>query len=590
MPLDGIVISALVNELNDTLEFGKIERVHQPENDAIILVVRKYREQHKVLLSVNSNYPQVCLTDKKRENPAKPPMFCMLLRKYLQGGKILEVSQNAFDRIITFKIESRDELGKTAIINLVVELMGKHSNIILVNSETNKIMDSIKRVPEHVSSVRQILPNLSYTEQPMVKTNLFDSSFDDFMNTINEDDTDKQVYKFLYTKYQGISPTIAREIIVRTGLFEDIYFSELSTVQMQDLWTTIDWLKTLVQHKKFQPNVIFDKHKNSVDFSSIILKRFSSEDYRIVVKETMSQTIESYYYNKSRENKYKQKSTNLRKTIQTRLNRLYKKSTKLKEELYFAENSDIYKIKGELLIANLHTLTSGMSEVTVTNYYEADAPELTIHLDVRLTPSENAQRFFKRYNKLKTAIIEVKHQLEEAKAEIDYLENVSSAIETSLDVSNLDSIRDELAEQGYLKKRVQKKVRKEKKKATLLEYRSSQGYRIIVGRNNTENDYLTLKYASNSDTWLHTKIIPGSHVVIRAEGKEVPYETLEEAAKIAAWHSKARASENVPVDFTLIKNVKKPSGAKPGMVIYSTNQTLYVTPVEEEVVKLFAKK
>lgn len=590
MPLDGIVISALVKELQETLEFGKIERVHQPEEDELILVVRKYREQYRVLLSVNNQYQQVCLTDKKRDNPTTPPMFCMLLRKYLQGGKILSVSQAGFDRIIHFRIESRDELGSSTVNTLIVELTGKHSNILLVNEETQKIVDCIKRIPEYVSSVRQLLPNLPYTGQPLEKSNLFKTDFDTFKAEVNKSEQDQQVFKFLYQKYQGISPVIAREILVRSGLFEDIYFSELTFDQMLQLWQTIEWLKKLINHTKYQPNIVFDNHHQSIDFSAILLKRYSSDDFRTVVKGSMSQAIESFYYQKARENRYKQKSTNLRKVLNTRLNRLYNKIQKLKEELYYAENADIYKIKGELLIANLHMLAKGMPETKVINYYEPDAPEITIKMDVRRSPSENAQAYFKRYNKLKKALTEVKHQIAEAKHEIDYLENVMTAIETSVDVSNLDNIRDELVEQGYLKKRPQKRGKKTKKRITPLEYRSSQGYRILVGRNNTENDYLTCKYASNSDTWLHTKIIPGSHVVIRAEGQEVPYETLEEAAMIAAWHSKARDSENVPVDFTLIRNVKKPNGAKPGMVIYTTNQTLYVTPDESEIVKRLVKK
>jgi len=590
MPLDGIVISALVNELNETLEFGKIDKVHQPEDDEIVIVVRKFRNQHRVLLSVNNNYQQVCITDKKRENPTKPPMFCMLLRKYLLGGKILEVKQHEFDRIIIFRIESRDDLGKTTINNLVVELTGKHSNIMLVNTETNIIVDCIKRVPEHVSHVRQVLPNIPYSEQPMVKSNLFDIDFPEFMEEINKENKDQQIFKFLYTKYQGISPTIAREVLVRANLFEDIYFSELDHDQMYTLWQTIDWLRKLVTHHKFQPNIIYDGKNQSVDFSSILLKRFSGDAYKTVVKTSMSHAIESFYYQKSRENKYRQKSMNLRKVLSTRLNRLYKKMQKLKEDLYYAENSEIYKIKGELLIANLHTLSKGMSETKVINYYEPDAPEISIHLDLRLSPSENAQRYFKKYNKLKKALSEVKHQMIEAKHEIDYLENVMTAIDTTIEAQNLDAIRDELVEQGYLKKRPKKSGKKVSKRILPLEYKSTQGFRILVGRNNVENDYLTLKYASNSDTWLHTKIIPGSHVVVRAEGKEIPLETLEEAAKIAVWHSKARESENVPVDFTQIKNVKKPHGAKPGMVIYSTNQTLYVTALEEEIVKLLNKK
>ena len=583
MAYDGILMASLADELNERLAGSRIDKIHQPEPDALVIHIKAPGEKHKLYISANSNLPHMTLIQRKMDNPLKAPMFCMLLRKHLAGGRILSVGQHALERVIYIDVESRNELGDLAVKRLIVEIMGKHSNIILIDAKDDTILDSIKRIPFSVSRLRQILPGLKYELIPADKENLRVSEKDDFLSRVDGTSKPTKVFKWIYMNYQGFSPAISMSICFQAGIPEETDIKDLTSNQTDALWTGLDSLKSCILQKMYTPVIVKENETGKyMDLSAFRLNHYLEPDYETVVKERITDVIEEYYEKKDQVNRMLHKTQNLRKFLSQRIDRLLNKLQKLKEEQLYAENAEESKIFGELILANLYQIQKGMHEIKVLNYYDPDSQEIIIKLDSRLSPSENSQKYFKKYNKLKTAQDKLAVQIEEAEADLAYLEQVQSAVELSSDPANIEEIRQELIESGILKKKHQTKGKK-KSKFEPLTYMSSDGFEILVGKNNLQNDYLTLKLASNKDMWLHTKIIPGSHVIIRTKGEDVPEQTIYEAACIAAWHSKGRLSGQVPVDYTHVKNVSKPSGAKPGMVIYTTNQTLYVTPNQEDV-------
>ncbi len=583
MAYDGILMAALTHELKERLVGGRVDKIHQPEQDALIIHIKSYKEKLMLYISANSNLPHMTIIEDKMDNPLKAPMFCMLLRKHLTGGRIVDVKQHGLERVVMIDIESRNELGDMSIKRLNVEIMGKHSNIILTNAEDDVILDSIKRIPISVSRVRQILPGLNYTFMETDKLNLLETDETDFIGRIQASTKPTPVFKWLYMSYQGLSPALSRSLCFQAQLDESGDILALSSDDRCALWTALATLKAHIADSTFSPVIIKAQDSGKyIDLSSVSLAHFTPQDFEVVQMDSISATTNEYYGKKDKVNRMLHKTQNLRKFLTQRIDRLNNKLQKLKEEQLYAENADDSKLLGELIHANLYQIEKGMHRVTVQNYYEENAPEITINLDSRLTPSENAQRYFKKYNKLKTAQDKLLVQIEEAQSDLDYLEQVMTAVELSSDPANIEEIRQELVETGIMKRKHQKKT-KGSTKLKPMHYLSSEGYEILVGKNNLQNDYLTLKLASNKDMWLHTKIIPGSHVIIRTRGEDVSDQTIYEAACIAAWHSKGRLSGQVPVDYTLVKNVSKPNGAKPGMVIYLTNQTVYVTPDEDDV-------
>lgn len=582
MPFDGLVINSLVSELDSALKYERIEKVYQPEDDEIILKLR----DKKLLLSVNSNFPHFCLTKFQKSNPLNPPMFCMLLRKHIQGGKIISINQIEFERIVEISIDSYDELGNQVLKKIYIEIMGKHSNLILVDSQSQKIIDSIKRIPSSVSRIRQLLPGLKYEFPPSQnKVNLLLVDFKDFYEILLKS-PNKSIYKVLYKSFQGISPLYAKEICERSNLDPDMICKNIDDTGWNSFWDSIAGFKKLINNKSFSPNIIIDSlEKKIIDFSSILLKVFENNNYIISSKESMSIAVEEYYYEKNKYERIREKSLNIKKFINTRLERLYKKIQKQKEELLIAHDADRYRIYGELLLSNLHKISKGMNEIEVENFYEG-MTKIKIPLNIRLNPSENSQDYFKKYNKYKSALKKVQAQIQETELEISYLENVLTSINNAEDLNDIEEIKQELIEQNYIKKKIKGNQKKRVSESQFSKYISSDGFNIQSGKNNKQNDYLTLKIASKNDIWLHTKDIPGSHVIVFSKGEKVPHTTIIEAAIIAAYNSKGRYSGNVPVDYTMVKNVKKPSGAKPGMVYYDNFKTVYVTPKENEIEKL----
>lgn len=583
MALDSLVVKNIVYELSNKLIGGKIDKIHQPENDEISINIRNNKENFKLILSSSASNPRVYISnDYKKENPINAPMFCMLLRKYIQGGVITEISQIDFERIIKISVESFDELKEKTVKEIFVEIMGRHSNIIL--TQNNKIIDSIKRIPPSVSRVRQILPAQTYSLPPSQnKLNPLDKiSFTSFQKEIKS--FDGSVEKSIYSKFLGISPLVSKEICYRANVDFNYNTNELGFEKFNNLYESFCDLFENIKNNNFNPCVIIDEKKDKiVDFSSVNLTLF--ENLKNIKNESISKTLEYYYTTKDIKERIHQRSTDLRKSISIKLDRLQNKLKKQNQELKEASNAESYKIKGELITSYIYMIEKGMEKVKVSNFYDENFEEIEIKLDKNLTPSENAQKYFKKYNKLKTAKKEVSSQIEISKQEIDYLENIILSIENCESLDELLDIKLELSKEGYIKN-YSKNKKEVKTKTSPLEFVSSDGFKILVGKNNKQNDTLTLKTASNDDIWLHTKNIPGSHVIIKTENKEVPENTIFEAAMLSAYFSKSKMSSQVPVDYTKRKNVKKPNGAKPGMVIYETNNTIYVTPTEEMVAKL----
>ena len=588
MALDGLVIHSIVDELHKKLLGGKIDKVYQPENDEIVLHIRNNKENFKLVLSCSASNPRVYLaSDYKKENPINAPMFCMLFRKYIQGGNIVNVSQVDFERIIKISVESFDELKEKTTKDIIIEIMGRHSNIILTHSSNNKIIDSAKRIPPSVSRVRQILPGQTYVLPPKQdKLNpITDISLNTFVDTLSS--FDGPIFKAIYSKFLGISPVIAKEICFRANIDENLLVSEISSDDISKIYREFHNLFKYIKDNIYNPCMVIDTSIDKVlDFSCINLSLFSN--LSIINDDSISKILENYYATKDIKDRIHQRSSDLRKSISIKLDRLYNKLNKQEKELIESENADIYKIKGELITSYIYMIEKGMESVEVANFYDPEYKNIKISLNTNFTPSENVQKYFKKYNKLKTAKKEITSQMEITKEEIDYLENIMLSIENCENLAELMDIREELGKVGYLRSKNNSK--KETKLTTKPhEFVSSNGFKILVGKNNKQNDHLTLKVASNEDIWMHTKNIPGSHVIIKTEGKEVPDKTIFEGAMLAAFFSKSKMSSQVPVDYTKKKNVKKPNGAKPGMVIYDTNNTIYVTPTEELVAKLKSK-
>ena len=585
MALDGLVIHSLAHELTTKLVGGKIDRVHQPENDELVLYIRNNKENFKLVLSSSASNPRIYIAnDYKKENPIKAPMFCMLFRKYIQGGIITEISQINFERIIKISVESFDELKEKTTKDIYIEIMGRHSNIILV--QNSKIIDSIKRIPPSVSRVRQLLPNMTYELPPAQdKINpIKGTSIKSFINILRE--FDGPIYKGIYSKFLGISPSVAKEICHRANLNPNDNGNDKTRDELSVLYRMFSDLFTNIKKDEYNPCIVIDENVDKViDFSCINLSYLDGNKF--IKNDSISQIIEDYYKTKDFKERVHQRTADLRKSISIKLERLYHKQKKIEKELRDADNADEFKVKGELLTSYIYMIQKGMESVEVANFYDPNYSNIRIALNKNLTPSENAQKYFKKYNKLKTAKIELTSQIAICNEEIEYLENIMLGIENCENLEELDDIKDELIKLGYAKAPFRYKAKKDIDPTTKPnQFTSSDGFKILVGKNNKQNDYLTLRIADPEDLWMHTKNIPGSHVIIKCAGKEVPDNTLLEAATLAAYFSKARLSSQVPVDYTMKKHVKKPSGSKPGMVIYETNSTIYVTPTEELVVKL----
>jgi len=537
-----------------TLVGGRINKIHQPYTLDLTMSIRSERKNITLLASANAMYARLHLTEETTNNPSEPPMFCMMLRKHLEGGFIESIEQLGRDRIVLFRIRSRNELGDEEAKKLYIELMGRHSNIILTDGQ-DRILDAIKHLPLSQNTYRTIMPGMTYQLPPQPdKVDPLTGDIDHALSRIdwNAGKIDRQLLGI----FSGISPQIAEEVVHRAKLANRTSIKQ-SLAELLDELSGPYVLQRLANGKeRFAPVRL-----TSGDVTE-------SKEYA-----TSGKLLDAFFHEKANRDRVKQQAADLERFIKSEYDKNKLKQTKLMRDLEATEKADELRHKGELLTTYSYQLVRGMKEASVVDYYDEDGGEITIELDPRFSPNENAQRYYKRYNKLKTAKIEVAKQLEKNEAEIQYFETLLSQLDVA-SPKDIQEMRDELVEGGYLRERSKKK--KKTTTPVLEAYVSSTGIPFSVGKNNKQNDYATFKFARRSDTWLHTKDIPGSHVIIQHESPDET--TLLEAATVAAYFSKARSSSQVPVDFTEARYVKKPSGAKPGFVIYTDQTTVYVTP------------
>ncbi|RBP39185.1 Rqc2 family fibronectin-binding protein [Garciella nitratireducens] len=583
MAFDGIIIKSLINELNQTLYNGRIEKIYQPETDEIYINIRNNRNNYTLLLSANANNPRIYLTKLQKSNPTIPPNFCMLLRKHLTKGKILSIRQPLMERIIEIDISTMNELGDIEIKTLIIEIMGRHSNIILIYKNNQKIIDSIKRVGSNMSRYRQVLPGKKYFYPPSQnKHNPLSINKEDAKKLLEQFPSIKKIEKFFIESFTGISPLIAREICFISGIDGDDSIEALTEKQKKYLLNSFFDIMQLIKAHHFSPIIIYNKTQtNIIAFSVIPLRQYDHLPQKSFL--TTSNLLEKFYYEKDKLERIKQKSSDLLHHLNNKLERSYKKLEVQQNEYKKSQKASIYKLYGELITANIYSLKKGLDTAILSNFYSQKQEKIKIPLNPNLTPAQNAQKYFKKYNKSKNAIKQLNTQIQNTKEDIYYLESQIENLKNCTELEEIQEIKEELKKEGYLAKS-NKKSSKDSFPSTPLHFISSNGFDIYVGKNNRQNDFLTLKFASENDLWFHTKNIPGSHVIIKNNtGKEIPEKTLLEAASLAAYYSKSRNSNKVPVDYTKVKYVKKIKGAKPGMVIYENNQTIYITPEKEKI-------
>ena len=591
MPFDGLVLSAVKQEL-DTLIGGRVERIYQPSKDEVVLNIHRPGGKQRLVLSAHAYKTRVHTTTQSKENPLSAPLFCMVLRKHLEGGRICWFSQPGLDRVLTIDIEARDELGQMSHKHLVCEIMGKHSNIILVDPVQNTIIDGIKRYSHSVSRHREVLPGRVYLPPPeQKKQNPLLLTEDSFREYLLSGSLDAKVANIMQKNFEGLSPLICREVVYRSGLASDLILDHCGEHELIMLWKALASIIEYTQKGNFYPVILRERLGLPVDFAAFDISHL--EGYTRDT-DTMCSVLDQYYtsiYNLDLINGQKQ---GLNQVVNKEIKRLQKKLSIHRQSLIDAEDAGKYKLYGELLTANLYRVSPTETEVELENFYHPQGESIIVYLDPQLSPSENAQSFFKKYLKAKNTKVAAEELAKQAQAELDYLESIEISIAQGVTVAEIAEIKQELVEQGLLKdnsRRINpKKDKKDREKPRPMNFCSTEGIQIMVGKNNRQNDYLTMKIASEVDIWLHTKDIPGSHVIIRTEGKKVPENTLIEAATLAAYFSKARNSANVPVDYTARKFVHKPNSAKPGYVIYDKQKTVFVNPEEEILEKLTVQK
>ena len=576
MPLDGITLNLLKNELSQYIIGSRIEKIHQPSKDELVFHLRSREGAYRLLVSASANSPRLHLTANAPENPAVPPMLCMLLRKHLSSAVITDIRQLGLDRVVFIDLAGTNEIGDSVTFALCVEIMAKHSNIILINSEGN-IVDAVKRVDFTQSSVRQILPSLKYELPPRQnKINIAETSVDDIVNTVKSK-KGKYLSSAILDTAEGISPLIAREI-ASLVCGSDIAAEELNEIQTERLCKQLEEIKNILSGGNAVPTMLMRDSVKPYDFT---FKDITQYGFAVSAKEfeSFSQLLDDFYYEKDRFERTRQRSQSLLKLLSNASARTARKLQSRQAELDACADKDTLRINAELILANQYRLEKGSLFYDLENFYNNNEP-VRISADPALSPSANAQKYFKEYRKAKTAENMLGELIEQSEQELAYLESVIDSVNRADGYSELAEIRNELYEQGYLKRAKNDKSKKAKPLPP-LEYVSDDGYTILVGRNNVQNDILTFKTASKDDSWFHTQKIPGSHVVVIGNGDIIPELTCRQAAALAAYHSGGRESSQVAVDYTEVRSLKKPSGAKPGKVIYHTYNTMWVTPDRE---------
>ena len=570
MAFDGITIANIVTELNQTITGGKINKIAQPENDELIITIKNQRKQYRLFLSASASLPLIYLTETNKPSPLTAPNFCMLLRKHIGSGKIIAIEQPGMERIIRFTIEHLNELGDLCTKYLIVEIMGKHSNIIFSN-EKDQIIDSIKHVSAHMSSVREVLPGRPYfIPETQSKLNPFVLTEEIFQEKIFPRPVN--VAKAIYTSITGISPLMAEEVCYRAGIDGGIPTDGLEDVERVHLAHTFLRMVDDIRDGHFEPNIIY-KGKEPVEFACFPLSQY--QDYRAVSYPSIFPVLETYYAEKNIVTKMCQKTVDLRKIVQNALERNVKKYQLQQKQLKDTEKKEKYRVWGELLNTYGYEVEPGAKSMEALNYYTNEM--IQIPLDETMTPQENAKKYFDKYSKLKRTKEALDTLLQETGDEIKHLESIAASLDIASSEEDLVQIKEEMMEYGYVKR---KNTGGKKVKVTSRPYHyiSSDGYDIYVGKNNFQNDELSFKFASGNDWWFHAKGQPGSHVIVKSKNEELPDRTFEEAGKLAAYYSKGRQAPKVEIDYTQKKNLRKPTGGKPGFVVYYTNYSLLIEP------------
>ena len=567
MAFDGITIANIVHELNRNLLDGRINKIAQPETDELLLTIKTPGGQRRLSISASASLPLIYLTEGNKPSPMTAPNFCMLLRKHINNGRITKIWQPKLERIIHFEIEHLDELGDLCKKELIVEIMGKHSNIIFCNDD-GTIIDSIKHVSSQISSVREVLPGRTYfIPDTMEKSDPLSVSFAEFQRVLTE--KPMPLAKAVYTSFTGISPVVAEEICYLSGIDSALTPRELSEDLLTHLYRQFTLYFEEVTAGHFSPAIYYHGAEPK-EFSALPLTHFSQ--YIRKEYDSISRLLEDYYAEKNTLTRIRQKSFDLRRVVQTALERNRKKYDLQAKQLRDTENREKFKVYGELIHTYGYNLEPGAKKLEALNYYTNEM--ITIPLDSTKTPQENALKYFEKYNKQKRTFEALTSLIEETRDDISYLESVSNALDIALSEDDLTQIKEELIESGYIRRKFTKK--KVKITSKPFHYLSSDGYHIYVGKNNLQNEELTFHFASGNDWWFHAKGIPGSHVIVKTNGEELPDRTFEEAGKLAAYYSKNRGSEKIEIDYIEKKHVKKPKGGKPGFVVYYTNYSLMI--------------
>lgn len=567
MAFDGITIAGIVSELQEKMEGGRIYKIAQPEKDELILTIKNQKEQVRVLMSADASLPLIYMTQQNKMSPLTAPNFCMLLRKHLQNARIISVLQPGLERIVKLELEHLNELGDICKKYLAIELMGKHSNIIFYDDK-GMIIDSIKHISGMVSSVREVLPGREYfIPQTQDKAELMAADGESIKQTLQG--KVMPIFKAIYTSYTGISPSIAHEICYRAKVDSEKSVAELTGQELDAVANALCELIKTIQKGAFEPQIVYENGQPK-EYAVVALTSYS--DANVTRYESVSELLEHYYAEKNLVTRIRQRSVDLRRIVQTALERNVKKYDLQLKQLEDTQKREKYRIYGELLNAYGYGVEPGAKSMEALNYYDNEM--ITIPLDPTLTTGENAKKYFDKYQKLKRTFEALTTLTEETKAEIDHLASVSTALDIALKEEDLVQIKEELIESGYIKRKGG--VKKERVTSKPFHYISSDGFDIYVGKNNFQNEDLTFKFATGNDWWFHAKGMPGSHVIVKTNGEEMTDRAYEEAGKLAAYYSQARGQDKVEIDYTQKKNVKKPSGSKPGFVVYYTNYSLMI--------------
>ena len=577
MGFDGIVIANIIHELNTNVLNSRIYKIYQPEPDELNLILKTTQGNYRLLLSASATLPLIYLSTENKNNPMTAPNFCMLLRKHIGNGRIVKIEQPGFERIVVFHIEHLDEMGDLCTKKLIIEIMGKHSNIIFCDDK-DVIIDSIKRVGAQMSSVREVLPGRTYELPPSQgKISPLDLSKEYFEQIMLVKPVN--LCKMIYTSLTGFSPVVANEICDRAGLDGDSSVSGLLEIEGEEgkerLWAELWNVAEQIRKEEFQPGIYYDEEESPIEFSAIPLYMYSDLDWR--KKESISEVLQEYYAMKNNVTRIRQKSSDLRRVVATAIERTVKKYDLQLSQLKDTEKRDKYRIYGELINTYGYGIEPESKSFQALNYYTNE--EITIPLDSTITPAENAKRYFAKYNKLKRTFEALTEQVEQTKQELEHLQSIQTALDITLEENDLAEIKRELMEYGYIKYKSDGKKKGKMPKSKPFHYISSDGYHMYVGKNNYQNEELTFKVANGGDWWFHAKQAPGSHVILKTEGQEeIPDRTYEEAARLAAYYSSARTGSKVDVDYTKRANLKKTPGGAPGFVIYHTNYSMTIEP------------